>query len=620
MKLLSLIVLFSFISFGYCKTHYWNYTANYVDANPDGVFTRRALTLNGEWPPPVLRVGKGDRVVFNLTNGLEDQNTTMHFHGLFQPGSAQMDGPEMVTQCPIPPGAHFVYNFTVGDQVGTFWYHSHTAGQLGDGLRGVFVIEDDEYPFDFDEEITLTIADWYHKSSDELSKSFMSLYNPTGAEPIPQNFLVNDTTNFTWNIEPNKTYFVRIVNVGAFVSQYLYMDDHEFEIVEVDGIYVNPNTTDMLYITVAQRYGVLIRTKSNTDKNYAFMSAVDQDLLDKIPKDLVLNQTSVLVYDENNDTPDQYYVDAWDFFDDFYLSPYNNETLYEDPDLTVTVDVVMANLGNGVNYAFFNNISYVTPKVPTLLTLLSAGDDATNALIYGTNTHTYVLQKDDIVDIVVNNQDTGKHPFHLHGHVFQVISRGEGVPDTSSPVAFDADSMSEFPEYPVLRDVVYVNPQSYMVLRFKADHPGVWFFHCHIEWHLRQGLALQFVEAPEDILNDSRQTLTDNHKDVCDKVGVSWKGNAADNDKDFTDLTNQNVQVKPLPAGFTARGIVALVFSCISAFLGLVAIAIYGVADIKNIEQKVVEDMGLDISEFKEDGVEGEGESSSFLDSQTGRQ
>lgn len=594
----------SLVSFALAKTHTWNFTAEWVDANPDGVLERKVIGFNGEWPLPTLRVGKGDRVELYLTNGLETANTTLHFHGLFQPGSNQMDGPEMITQCPIPPGETFLYNFTVGDQVGTFWYHSHTKGQTGDGMRGVFIIEDDEYPFDFDEEVVLPVGDWYHKPGSELIPKFLNRYNPTGAEPIPQNLLFNDTTNNTWHVEPNKTYFVRIVNLGGFVSQYLYMEDHEFEIVEVDGVYVEKNTTDLLYITVAQRYGVLIKTKESADKNYCFMSKFDEDMLDVTPSDLLLNNTNFIIYDDDADKPEQYMIDSLDdFFDDFYLHPSNNETLFDDADYTITVDVAMDNLGNGVNYAFFNNITYTYPKVPTLLSVLSAGDKASDPTIYGTNTNTFVLQEDDVVDIVLNNLDTGKHPFHLHGHVFQLIARGEGVPDDESPVAFDPKVVTDFPEVPMQRDVVFVKPQSYIVLRFKADHPGVWFFHCHIEWHLEQGLAIQLIEAPNKIVSDPEQQLTQNHIDICKKAGVAYEGNAAANTEDWTDLKGENVQVKPLPAGFTARGIVALVFSCIAGFLGLVAIAIYGMADIKNIETDVVRDLDVDI-DVEDDAAE----------------
>lgn len=602
MRAISVFILSLLYSFVAAETHTWYYQCNWVDANPDGTFERPVIGFNNSWPLPTLRVKTGDRVQFYLNNGFDDRNTTLHFHGLFQNGTSQMDGPEMVTQCPIAPGDTMLYNFTVPTQVGTYWYHSHTSGQYGDGMRGVFIIEpaDGEYPFDFDEEVVLPIGEWYHETADVLQKSFMNLYNPTGAEPIPQNLLFNDTRNNTWNVEPNKTYFVRIVNVGGFVSQYLYMEDHEFEIVEVDGIYVEKNTTDMIYITVAQRYGVLIKTKDTADKNYAFMSKFDDTMLDVIPNDLVLNSTNYIVYDDSLDMPDQYTVDSIDdFFDDFYLKPISNETLYDDADYVVTVDVVMNNLNNGVNYAFFNNITYVTPKVPIIGTAMSAGEFATNSLVYG-NSHAFVLQKDDIVDIRVNNQDTGKHPFHLHGHVFQVIERGAPVDDSDPPVAFDDAEHPGYPEHPMIRDTVYVNPQSYMVLRFKADNPGVWFFHCHIEWHLEQGLALVFIEAPQEMQETESQQFTENYQAVCKNVGVNITGNAAGNTVNYLDLTGANVQVKNLPAGFTTKGYVAMVFSCIAGALGIATIAFYGMAEVKGLEERVARDLDIELDQEQE--------------------
>ncbi|KAG2731446.1 hypothetical protein G9P44_005862 [Scheffersomyces stipitis] len=613
MKLTSFL-LFSFITSLVCaETHTWWFETGWVDANPDGTFERKMIGFNNSWPLPTLRVKKGDRIQLYLINGFETENTTLHFHGLFQEGSNQMDGPEYVTQCPIPAGQTYLYNFTV-TQVGTFWYHSHTQGQYGDGMRGVFIIEDDDFPYkdDYDEEVVLTLSEHYHDTATVLVPSFLSRFNPTGAEPIPQNTLFNESRNVTWQVEPNKTYLVRIINMGGFVSQYLYMEDHEFTIVEVDGIYVEKNTTDLLYITVAQRYTVLITTKNDTSRNYAFMNKIDDDMLDVIPSDLILNSTNYIVYNQTafeEEAPSEYFLDSIDdYFDDFYLRPLNNATLLDDPDYTVTVDVVMDNLGNGVNYAFFNNITYTAPKTPTLATVFAAGDDNTNPIVYGTNTNAFVLQKDDIVDIVLNNQDTGKHPFHLHGHVFQLIERHEEIPDTESPVAFNISDHAEWPEHPMSRDVVYVRPQSYIVMRFKADNPGVWYFHCHIEWHLDQGLALTLIEDPQGIVSDSRQALTDDFKDACSAHGIPLDANAAGNSVDMLDLSGENVQHKPLPSGFTARGIVALVFSVIAAFLGLAAIAVYGMADIKDVEERVAR--GLDVDIDDDDDQEEESSSS----------
>lgn len=53
--------------------------------------------------------------------------------------------------------------------------------------------------------------------------------------------------------------------------------------------------------------------------------------------------------------------------------------------------------------AFFNNITYVSPKVPTLYTVMSSGDDATNAAVYGEFTHSFVLDYEQTIEIVVNN-------------------------------------------------------------------------------------------------------------------------------------------------------------------------------------------------------------------------
>lgn len=49
-------------------------------------------------------------------------------------------------------------------------------------------------------------------------------------------------------------------------------------------------------------------------------------------------------------------------------------------------------------------------------------------------------------------------------------------------------------------------------------------------------------------------------------------GNAAGNTEDLYDLTGENKATPPLPEGFTSRGIVALVSSCIAAVLGLISI------------------------------------------------
>jgi iron transport multicopper oxidase len=123
------------------------------------------------------------------------------------------------------------------------------------------------------------------------------------------------------------------------------------------------------------------------------------------------------------------------------------------------------------------------------------------------------------------------------------------------------------------RDTFVLRPDGYIVLRFAADNPGVWLFHCHIEWHVDQGLVATMVEAPLEI--QKSLTIPKNHLDACNVNNVPTAGNAAGNTLDLLDLSGANAAPKPLPAGFTARGIVALTFSCISALVGLAVITWY---------------------------------------------
>jgi hypothetical protein len=45
----------------------------------------------------------------------------------------------------------------------------------------------------YDHEVTVTMSDWYHELVEDIP--FIRVENPTGAEPVPDSFLFNDTLN-----------------------------------------------------------------------------------------------------------------------------------------------------------------------------------------------------------------------------------------------------------------------------------------------------------------------------------------------------------------------------------------------------------------------------------------
>ena len=79
------------------------------------------------------------------------------------------------------------------------------------------------------------------------------------------------------------------------------------------------------------------------------------------------------------------------------------------------------------------------------------------------------------------NESMMFHPFHLHGHTFQVMTA-------------DARSREAPANVPKARkDTVLVPPKQTVEVDFDTNNPGRWISHCHNTYHLEAGMAF-FVE------------------------------------------------------------------------------------------------------------------------------
>jgi hypothetical protein len=79
------------------------------------------------------------------------------------------------------------------------------------------------------------------------------------------------------------------------------------------------------------------------------------------------------------------------------------------------------------------------------------------------------IRKGEVVRFILINRTMMHHPMHLHGHFFRVIN-GQG-------------------DYAPLKHTVNVAPMFTTVIEFDADEFGDWFFHCHLLYHLKGGMA-----------------------------------------------------------------------------------------------------------------------------------
>lgn len=94
------------------KTVNYDWNITWVYASPDG-FSRPVIGINDEWPCPIIEADVGDYVTINLNNQLGNETTGLHFHGINQISSNNMDGAVGTNQCPVPPEYTVEYKFFV---------------------------------------------------------------------------------------------------------------------------------------------------------------------------------------------------------------------------------------------------------------------------------------------------------------------------------------------------------------------------------------------------------------------------------------------------------------------------------------------------------------------------
>ncbi|KAI1778014.1 putative ferroxidase [Hypoxylon cercidicola] len=509
-------------------TYDWNIT--WVIASPDG-FTRPVIGINDDWPCPIVEANVGDVVTINVNNKLGNETTGLHFHGINQLSTNNMDGAVGVNQCPLPPDYSVQYLF-YADQPGTYWYHSHSMGQYPDGLRGPLIIHDPEDPYkdDYDEEVILTMSDWYREQTPPLIQAMIDPNNTNFAPPIPNSTVVNDGTGSHIAMAPGKTYRVRMINWSAMFSTFVQFDSLDMTVIAIDASYVKKQTVRNLRISAAQRSDVLITIPEDADRNYPYLVAMDlnQDYADPDPPRPIqfpFNVTGQLVTDAEKATDGNMTVQKFEPYDDVTFAPHDDEAAYGPVTKRWLLNFNYCHDVNGYPRACFNDTTYIAQKVPALYSAASLGDNNTQAEAYGP-IGAFVVEYGEVLEIVINNNNEAIHPFHLHGHQFQVLARpASGAGNWSQDVAVN--------DVPPRRDTVAVNPKSYAVFRIKADNPGVFLFHCHVEWHVELGLTATLLEAPDRLVN---YTIPQDHKDACDAMGIPTTGNAAGNaDWDNTD-------------------------------------------------------------------------------------
>lgn len=499
------------------------------------------VTVNGQLPGPTLFVNNGDTVVVKIYNN-GPYNATIHWHGIHQLRTGWADGPEYITQCPIQPGGSYTYRFTIVDQEGTLWWHAHVSW-LRATVHGAIVIypkKGSSYPFPKPkDEATIVLGEWWN--SNPMDVVYQAAL--VGAAPnISDAFTINgqpgdlypcsSSDTFKLPVTFGETYLLRIIGAALNTELFFKIADHEFVVVAVDASYTKPYRTDVIMVAPGQTVDILLTANRAPGQYYMAARAYSSSLA---PYDNTTT-TAILVYDSSPST----------FQSELLLPtlpPYNDTTTVtefttslrslassEHPiEVPQTIDEsIISTVGLGLRpclpdetcqgpggerfMASMNNISFVFPTISILQAYYFAIDGVfkpefpSNPPIEfdytgGQNippdlwnpesdTTVRVISYDSNVQLVFQGTSivSGEnHPMHLHGFDFYVVGEGFGNYDPLlHPLNFNLVD-------PPKRNTVGVPANGWAAIRFKANNPGAWFLHCHLDVHLMWGLTTVFL-------------------------------------------------------------------------------------------------------------------------------
>lgn len=431
------------------------------------------------------------------------------------------------------------------------------------------------------------VQDWYHDLSDGLLRDTLS----PGSEssPTPNGALINGANKVdcslhqnrhcdassailpSFDLAPNKNHRLRVINVGGFAWFEVSVDKHtDLPVTEVDGVAVEPLSDSTLLIAPGQRYSLILSANQTEPSNLYWLRArmINHCFAENVlPDDGVAEAQAVIRYNSTETTTrsngqailpttendsGKFTVICQDKAPKTYKPvPAQAAPEFADHSWYFRVNV---EIGNWRLERGFVNQSTFRPqlKAPTLHRLVEGLNSANETFdVEGVNGEAFDIKNElvvsssgvEVVDLILQNFDEGNHPFHLHGAQMFILAAGHGYFPGYKELGLQDDGKglldpnnNTIIANPVRRDVTTIEAFGWTLVRFVADNPGVWLFHCHMIWHAEAGMAMQFASRLDLMRNwtipEENTKLCEAHIDELEKGSTPkdsiWYGQFGD--------------------------------------------------------------------------------------------
>ncbi|RAX46279.1 multicopper oxidase family protein [Arthrobacter sp. AQ5-05] len=420
---------------------------------------------NGSLVAPTLRGTVGDQLKVTVDNKLTE-STSIHWHGLAMRNDA--DGVPGLTQEGIGAGTNYRYDFKL-PHPGTYWYHSHVEMQRERALYGALIIDDPQEPLAYDKEWVIVLDDWMDGvtgTPDDVLKELsggmgnmggMGGMDHGGADgPMAMgHMLMGATSDFlggdagdaayplhlfngtsaekpeTFTAKQGERIRLRVINAAGDTAYRFGIPNQKLTVTHTDGFPVEHTEVDAIVLGMGERIDALL----TVGEGYTPVLALAEG---KAQMAYGLLSTGSGTIPARADLPTALtgkVVDGGQLTADpsVNLAAKTPDRVHE---LRLTGGMMSYDWGiNGHRFDMANPFE-----------------------------NTFDLREGERVEVKFVNDTEMWHPMHIHGHTFQIGDTG------------------------ARKDTVIVRPQETVTVRFDADNPGQWLFHCHNAYHAERGM------------------------------------------------------------------------------------------------------------------------------------